>query len=63
MQIKFQTKEESNKEQRESFLKLSGSERVISFLNLSTKILKTFPVKNKINKTEGNFIIDFSSKK
>lgn len=31
MEIKFQTKEESNKEQLEAFLKLSGAERVLSF--------------------------------
>lgn len=60
MQIKFQTKEESNKEQNEAFLKLSKSERVARFFYLSNKILKTFPTKDKMDKTQGNFIINFS---
>lgn len=34
MEIRFQTKEESNKQQQEDFLKLSKVERIYSFLRL-----------------------------
>jgi len=37
MQIQFQTKEKSNKQQQESFLKLSKVERIYGFLNLMYK--------------------------
>ncbi|TDO84015.1 hypothetical protein EV143_101460 [Flavobacterium chryseum] len=38
MEIRFQTKEESNKQQQEDFLKLSKTERFYSFLRLSERI-------------------------
>jgi hypothetical protein len=57
MEIKFQTKEESNLKQREEFLKLSGSERVTLFIELSRKINK-FPTKNKVDNSKGNFILE-----
>jgi hypothetical protein len=47
MEIRFQTKEESNRQQQEEFLKLSKVERIYSFLRLSERISK-FPVKNKV---------------
>ena len=64
MEIRFQTKEESNRQQQEEFLKLSKTERFYSFLRLSERISK-FPVKNKVDKNKDNFqiVIDRNSKK
>lgn len=56
MEIKFQTKEESNQQQQEAFLKLSKTERFYSFLNLMER-MSQFPTKNKIDKNKDNFII------
>ncbi len=56
MEIKFQTKKESNKQQQEDFLKLSKVERFYSFLHLSESVSR-FPVKNKIDKQKDNFLI------
>ncbi|WP_343696010.1 hypothetical protein [Flavobacterium sp.] len=56
MEIRFQTKEESNKQQQEEFLKLSKAERFYSFLRLSERMSR-FPVKNKIDKNKDNFQI------
>ncbi|PKO99267.1 MAG: hypothetical protein CVU03_02550 [Bacteroidetes bacterium HGW-Bacteroidetes-2] len=61
MKIKFQTKEESKKQQLEDFLKLSGGERVWCFFSLSAQINR-FPHKNKIEKTH-NFVIHFDLNK
>ena len=61
MEIRFQTKEESNRQQQEEFLKLSKIERIYSFLRLSERISK-FPVKNKIDKNKDNFLIVIKSK-
>lgn len=61
MEIRFQTKEESNKQQQEEFLKLSKVERIYSFLRLSERISK-FPVKNKVDKNKDNFLIVIKSK-
>ena len=61
MEIRFQTKEESNKQQQEDFLKLSKIERVYSFLRLSERISK-FPVKNKVDKNKDNFLIVIKEK-
>ncbi|WP_428223741.1 hypothetical protein [Flavobacterium sp.] len=60
MQVTFQTKEESNRQQREAFLKLSGAERVFAFIELSKQI-NAFPTKHKPEKSN-NFIIDFTKK-
>lgn len=60
MKIQFQTKEESNKRQREEFLKLSGMERIYSFLNLAYRV-NQYPTKNKIDKSK-NFILTLKSK-
>lgn len=60
MEIHFQTKEESNKKQQEAFLKLSGIERIYSFLNLVYQI-NQYPTKNKADKSN-NFIITIKSK-
>lgn len=61
MEIRFQTKEESNKRQQEDFLKLSKIERIYSFLRLSERISQ-FPVKNKVDKNKDNFMIVIKSK-
>lgn len=60
MEIRFQSKEESNKRQLEDFLKLSGGERVYSFFKLSY-LMKKFPVKNK-SEEKSNFIIEIPVK-
>lgn len=64
MEIRFQTKEEINRQQQEDFLKLSKVERFYSFLRLSERMSR-FPVKNKVDKNKDNFqiIIDPSNKK
>ena len=56
MEIRFQTKEESNRQQEEAFLKLSKSERVWRFFELMQKS-KSLPKKEKPSKTT-NFIIN-----
>lgn len=55
MHIKFQTKEESNREQEEAFLKLSKSERVWRFFELMQKSKSLFPTE-KVHKSD-NFLI------
>lgn len=55
MEIRFQTKEESNKRQLENFLKLSGEERIYNFLKLSY-LMKKFPTKSS-PKQKDNFTI------
>lgn len=60
MEIRFQTKEVSNKKQLESFLKLSKIERIYSFLNLMHKV-NQYPNKVKEDKS-ANFLIVIESK-
>lgn len=55
MKITFQTKEESNFQQRKDFLKLSPSERVVSFFSLIEQ-LKNFPTKKQKDNNH-NFVI------
>ncbi len=62
MEIRFQTKEESNKQQQEDFLKLSKVERIYSFLRLSERISR-FPTKNKVDKNKDNFLIIINREK
>lgn len=57
MEIRFQTKEESNRQQEEAFLKLSKPERVWLFLELMQKSKSLLPVKEKHTKSN-NFIIN-----
>ena len=47
MKVVFQTKEESNKNQLDDFLKLSKADRFFSFLRLSESIVTRFPVNHK----------------
>ncbi|MDL2144036.1 hypothetical protein QQY79_16020 [Flavobacterium tructae] len=56
MEIRFQTKEESNKQQQEDFLKLSKTERVYAFFRLMEQV-SGFPIKNKEDKNKDNFLI------
>ncbi len=56
MEIKYLTKEESNKMQRNNFLKLSSIERFFSFLDLMNN-LKIFPLNRPIAKNN-NFLIE-----
>ena len=60
MKIEFQTKEESNKIQLESFLKLSKIERIYSFLNLMHKV-NQYPSKIKEDKS-ANFLTTIKHK-
>jgi len=60
MKITFQTKEQSNTQQLDDFLKLSKAERFFSFVILSKKI-NSFPTKKRLSKNT-NFIIDFTTK-
>ena len=55
MEIRFQTKEESKRQQEEAFLKLSKSERVWRFFELMQKS-KSLPVKER-PVISNNFII------
>jgi len=61
MEIRFQTKEQSNKQQQEDFLKLSKTERVYAFFRLMERVSK-FPVKNREIKNKDNFLIVIKSK-
>jgi len=56
MEIKFQTKEESNVAQQEAFLKLSKADRFYAFLRLMESVHQ-FPTKAKKAKKD-NFIIE-----
>ena len=60
MKLRFQTKEESNRQQREEFLKLSPSERVWRFFALVAQV-NQFPTKHKEDSSK-NFTITIQSK-
>lgn len=55
MELLFQTKEESNQQQKEEFLKLPKSERVWQFFSLVEQFSQ-FPTKRKEDKSS-NFSI------
>ncbi len=57
MEISFNTKEESNKKQLDSFKKLSKIERLYAFIKLSEQI-NLFPTKSKNKST--NFLIEIT---
>jgi hypothetical protein len=46
MEIRFRSKEESNRAQEEEFLQLSGAERFFAFLELSRAVMRQFPQKD-----------------
>ncbi|QAA82932.1 hypothetical protein EI546_14935 [Aequorivita sp. H23M31] len=60
MEIKFQTKEESNRQQEEAFLKLSPSERVWRFFELMQKSKSLFGDQNPTK--SDNFVINIELK-
>lgn len=60
MELRFQTKEESNRQQAEEFLRLSKSERVLRFFSLLEQI-NQFPTKHKEDKS-ANFQIEIKLK-
>lgn len=62
MELRFQTKEESNQRQQDEFLKLSKLERLYAFFRLMEQMSK-FPIKNKEDKNKDNFIIVINTKK
>ncbi len=55
MEIKFTTKEQSNIEQEQAFLKLSPHERFVAFIRLSNQILK-LPTR-KPQEKKNNFVV------
>ena len=62
MEIQFQSKEESNKQQLIQFLKLSKAERIYNFLNLALKV-NQYPRKEKTEKKSANFVIEIKNQK
>jgi hypothetical protein len=60
MEIKSQTKEDSNREQREAFLKLAPKDRFYAFLDLCEN-LKKFPVKSIRTNASKNFVIEITT--
>ncbi|NHE59010.1 hypothetical protein [Cyclobacterium plantarum] len=60
MEIKFQTKEESNREQREAFLRLEPKDRFYHFLDLCEN-LKNLPLKTPRKAPSDNFIIEIKT--
>ncbi|MFM2230880.1 MAG: hypothetical protein RL607_2138 [Bacteroidota bacterium] len=61
MEIRFTTKEESNKLRQEDFLKRSKVERILAFFELCRR-MKSFPVKHKNTPKKDNFVILIPSK-
>jgi hypothetical protein len=55
VEIRFITKEQSNYEQEQSFLKLSPHERFVAFIRLSNQILK-LPTR-KLKEKKNNFVL------
>lgn len=60
MEIKFQSKQESNKQQADAFLALSAVERFVEFMKLSNQVLK-FPRKPYEEKSK-NLILELKKK-
>ncbi len=59
MKVSFRTKEESNQEQQQEFLKLLPVERIYAFLGLMDR-LKDYPTKAD-PKNKNNFLIEITS--
>lgn len=58
MEIRYLTKEESNRIREEEFLALKPEERFMAFLELSRKVNRLFPSKTTFEeRTKGNFIL------
>ncbi len=59
MEIRYLTKEESNRIREEEFLALKPEERFFAFLELSRRINRLFPSKITFEeRTQGNFILE-----
>jgi len=59
MQIRYLTKEESNKIRKEEFMALKPEERFLAFLELSRRVNRLFPTKVTFEeRTKGNFILE-----
>lgn len=56
MKILFRTKDESNKDQQDEFLALSGGERVMRFIEISTSMLSLSKEPSTIS-AKDNFIL------
>jgi hypothetical protein len=66
MEVRFQTKAESKQQQREAFLKLSGAEGFMQFLELPRAINRIMPLKNRLSfeeRNKGNFLMIHSDLK
>lgn len=64
MEIKFQSKEDSNQQQREAFLKLAPIDRFYAFLDLSERMQDSPSRFDKDqNRHENNFLIEIQSSK
>ncbi|TNF39680.1 MAG: hypothetical protein EP311_10340 [Cytophagales bacterium] len=58
MEIRYLTKDESNKIREEEFLALKPEERLMAFLELSRRVNRLFPSKLTFEeRTKGNFIL------
>lgn len=59
MEIRFLTKEESDRIREREFVQLSPADRLMNFLALSKKILGDFPSESTSfeERTKGNFIL------
>ncbi len=58
MEIRFLTKEESNKIREQEFLLLSPADRLMGFLALSRKILRDFPSESTFEeRSKSNFVL------
>jgi hypothetical protein len=60
MEIKFQTKEEGNREQWETFLRLAPEDRFYAFLDLCEN-LKRFPVNSTNKAPADNFMVEIKT--
>lgn len=62
MEMRFQSKEESNRMQEEEFLKLSGAERFFAFLELSRAVMRQFPQQAEKDLSKTHFVLERKKK-
>ena len=62
MELKFNTKETSKREQEEAFLRLSPSERFQRFLELSAQ-MALFEHRNTEDRHKNNFVLERDAEK
>jgi hypothetical protein len=59
MEIRYLTKEESNRIREEEFMALTPADRFFAFLELSRRVNQLFPSKTTFEeRTKGNFILE-----